>query len=200
MGDYDPLGTTIIQRTPHSSLADSTGTAASPAEVHTGTRLNIALDNQWGADVAIAGHTRTAQDALAAANWVEQQRTKYHTSMDAASTQHRLRFRSFELGDLVALQYPNLDKLPQRLKETYSGPYVVTGTPSSTSGSYTLQRRFLAHVNRLKRYQERSEAATSAAQATIATSRRYDVARILDHRMTTERTRISRTMGTMFRQ
>ena len=83
----------------HSSLADSTGTAVSPAEVHTGTRLNVALDSQWGADVAIAGHSRTAQDALAADNWVEQQRTKYHTSMDASSTQHRLRLRSFELGD-----------------------------------------------------------------------------------------------------
>ena len=34
-----------------------------------------------------------------------------------------------------------LDKLPQKLKEKYSGPYVVTGTPSATSGSYTLQRR-----------------------------------------------------------
>ena len=89
------------------------------------------------------------------------------------------------------MQYPNFDKLPQKLKEKHSGPYVVTGTPSATSGSYTLQRRaggartFLAHVNRLTRYRERSEAATSAAQATRATSRRSDVARILDHRMTT---------------
>ena len=77
------------------------------------------------------------------------------------------------------------------MKEKYSGPYVVIGTPSATSGSYTLQRRaggartFLAHVNRLKRFRERSEAATSAAQATRATSRRYEVARISDHRMTT---------------
>ena len=186
-----PWAQLAYNASPHSSLADSTGTAVSPAEVHTGTRLNVALDSQWGADVAIAGHTRTAQDALAAANWAEQQRTKYHTSMDVSSTQHRLRLRSFELGDLVALQYPNFDKLPQKSKEKYSGPYVVIGTPGTTSGSYTLQRRaggartFLAHVNRLKRYRERSEAATFAAQASRATSRRYEVARILDHRMTT---------------
>ena len=70
---------------PHSSLADSTGTAVSSAEVHTGTRPASTspwtVDSQLGADVAIAGHTRTSQDALAAANWVEQQRTKYHTSI-----------------------------------------------------------------------------------------------------------------------
>ena len=83
------MGTTGIQCIPPFLTADSTGTAVSPAEVHTGTRLNVALDNQWGADVAIAGHTRTAQDALAAANLAEQQRTKYHTDgrlLNAAPT------------------------------------------------------------------------------------------------------------------
>ena len=128
---------------------------------------------------------------LAAAEWIEQQRANYHSSMDRGAAQCRLRLRSFEIGDLVALQYPNFDKLPQKLREKYSGPYKVVGTPSATSGSYTLQRRaggartFLAHVDRLTQFHEVSEAATSAAQAIRSTSRRYDVAHILDHRMTT---------------
>ena len=41
-----PWAQLAYNASPHSSLADSTGTAVSPAEVHTGTRLNIALDNQ----------------------------------------------------------------------------------------------------------------------------------------------------------
>ena len=142
-------------------------------------------------DETASEHTRTTGDALAAAEWIEQQRAKYHSSMDRGAAQHMLRLRSFEIGDLVALKYPNFDKLPQKLREKYSGPYKVVGTPSATSGSYTLQRRaggartVLAHVDRLNLFHEVSEAATSAAQAVRSTSRRYEVARILDHRMTT---------------
>ena len=157
---------------PHSSLTDSMGTAVSPAEVHTGTRLCITLDSRLGTDEATSEHTRTTDDALAAAEWIKQQRAKHHSSMDRGAAQHRLRLRSFEIGDLVVPQYPNFDKLPQKLREKYSGPYKVVGTPSATSGSYTLQRRaggartFLAHVDRLNQFHGISEAATSAAQAT----------------------------------
>jgi hypothetical protein len=41
-----PWAQLAYNASPHSSLADSTGATVSPAEVHTGTRLNIALDNQ----------------------------------------------------------------------------------------------------------------------------------------------------------
>ena len=85
------------------------GTAVSPAEVHTGTRLCIMLDSRLGTDDATSEHTRTTKDALAAAEWIEQQRAKYHSSMDKGAAQRRLRLRSFEIGDLVALQCPNFD-------------------------------------------------------------------------------------------
>ena len=148
VNDEDSLWETMIpwaqlayNAAPHSSLTDSMGTAVSPAEVHTGTRLNITLDNKLETAETSSNHTRTTEDALAAAEWIEQQRAKYHSSMDQGAAQRRLRLRSFNIGDLVALQYPNFDKLPQKLREKYSGPYQVVGTPSATSGSYALRRR-----------------------------------------------------------
>ena len=89
VNDEDSLWETMIpwaqlayNAAPHSSLADSMGTAVSPAEVHTGTRLCVTLDSRLEIEETASEHTRTTGDALAAAEWIEQQRAKYHSSMD----------------------------------------------------------------------------------------------------------------------
>ena len=52
------------------------------------------------------------QDALAARNWISEQRDKYELNMDQSAENRKRRLRSFAVGELVALQYPGIDKLP----------------------------------------------------------------------------------------
>ena len=97
-----PLAQLAYNAAPHSSLTDTMGTVVSPAEVHTGTHVCITLDSRLETDETTSDHTRTTGDALAAAEWIEQQGAKYHSSMHRGAAQRRLRLPSFEIGDLVA--------------------------------------------------------------------------------------------------
>ena len=178
-----------LNAAPHRALFSSGGGVLSPAEAHTGSRLHLAIDFHTDPEALGAGIvTRRVQDALAAQEWVQQQRDKYNTAMERVHA-GRPR-RTFAVGDRVCLQYPDHDKLPQKLKEKYAGPYKVTAAPEVGSAAYVLQReaggarQFTAHVQRLKAYRgkEGPSLGVTAADVAIAKSKLFAVARILAHR------------------
>ena len=178
-----------LNAAPHRALFDSGGAVLSPAEAHTGTRLHLAIDFDTDPE-ALGGEvtSRRVQDALAAQDWVQEQRLKYNGSMEE-KTAGRPR-RTFALGDKVCLQYPDHDKLPQKLKEKYAGPYTVMVVPDAGSASYVLRReaggarQFAAHIRRIKAYHggEGQALGVTAEDIAVAKSRLYAVARVLAHR------------------
>ena len=181
---------------PQRSLFQTGGGVLSPAEAHTGARLHVAME--WDTDpMAVFDlQSRTVQDALAARNWISEQRDKYELNMDQSAENRKRRLRSFAVGELVALQYPGIDKLPQKLKEKYAGPYEVTAVPTAGSASYVLRRRaggaknFTAHVDRLKRYYLPEHLDTEEQPSLVTDraprSRLYEVHRVIAHRVTPE--------------
>ena len=176
---------------PHKALQESGAGVLSPAEAHTGSRLHISIELDSNPDqLSSALQQRTVQDAIAAQMWIEQQRQKQEQKMEEAPSNKKRRLRTFELGDLVMVQYPDHDKLPQKLKEKYAGPYEVVAKPAAHSGAYVLHRKaggmraFTVHLNRMKRYQPMclEGAAQREQDLPVPKSRLYEVARVLSHR------------------
>ena len=58
------------------------GGGVSPAEARTGARLHVEME--WDTDpmAVVDLQSRTMQDALAARNWISEQRDKYELNMD----------------------------------------------------------------------------------------------------------------------
>jgi len=181
---------------PQRSLYGTGAGALSPAEAHTGSRLHVSIEFATDPEaLTLDMQSRTVQDAMAAREWINSRREEYEAKMQLSAANSRRRLRTFQVGDLVAVQYPDHDKLPQKLKEKYAGPYEVMAAPVAGRASYVLQRRaggaksFVVHIDRLKKYQERAAVAGAPLEPSMArpeapTSRLYEVERILAHKVT----------------
>ena len=176
---------------PHKALQQTGAGVLSPAEAHTGTRLHLAIELESNPEqLSSSLQQRSVQDAVAAQEWIEEQRQQYESKMEAASGNSKRRLRSFQIGDLVMVQYPDYDKLPQKLKEKYAGPYEVVATPAAHSGAYVLRRRaggakaFVVHVNRIKRYRplDMGSAERTDRNVPVPKSKLYEVQKVLSHR------------------
>lgn len=180
---------------PHKALSRG-AQAISPSEAHTGYRLHLDIAVKWDEEASDVGELqeRSTQDVLAARCWLHQAQEEYRASMDGSAANQRRRSRAFTLGEWVSVQYPGNDKLPQKLREKYAGPFEVVALPADDSPTNYIVKRIagggqalIVHVKRLRAYRHTPTTRLVAGSRTTKNrkSKRYEVARIIDTRMTT---------------
>ena len=180
---------------PHKALSRG-AQAISPSEAHTGYRLHLDIAVKWDEEASDVGELqeRSTQDVLAARCWLHQAQEEYRASMDGSAANQRRRSRAFTLGEWVSVQYPGNDKLPQKLREKYAGPFEVVALPADDSPTNYIVKRIagggqalIVHVQRLRAYRHTPTTRLVAGSRTTKNrkSKRYEVARIIDTRMTT---------------
>lgn len=128
-------------------------------QMHTGSRLRLHFEVALGEDGAVLQDPadRQYQDRLRALDWMHNSHQSYHSRMEAATANRRL--RSFQVGDLVSVQRPDYDKLPCKLLPKFVGPYRIVTEPLPQTATYLVKRvggglqATAVHVDRIKKYE-----------------------------------------------